>query len=62
MENMMTRKKKGAHSTYGRNYTDDEAEYLRACEEYKKTEKLGHVRLTDVFHVLTAILGYEKPK
>ena len=53
--------KKGAHSTYGRDYSDDETEFLLACEEYKKAEGLGYVRLTDAFHVLTSILGYSKP-
>ena len=57
----MTGRKKGAHSFHDRNYTDKETEYLLACEKYKKAEKLGHVRLTDAFHVLTVILGYEQP-
>ena len=58
----MTWKKKGAHATFERDYSDDEAEYLRACEKYKKAEKLGYVRLTDAFHVMTVILGYKAPQ
>lgn len=47
--------------TAGREYSDDESEYLRACEEYRVRYQIRFMSATDYLHVLRS-LGYAKPK
>jgi len=52
-------KPKRAHSTYERDYTDEENEVLVAAQKYKESKRLKYMDITEMLRLLKE-LGYEK--
>lgn len=53
-------RQRGRHGNYGRDYSDKEAEFLKAMDKYQREQGLRFPAKTDYFHVMTVILGYKQ--
>lgn len=45
---------------HGRDYSDDELEFLKACDKYRSGKRMNCLDATDYFYILTKKLGYKK--
>lgn len=55
------RRKRGVKSrSEAKYYTDEETEFLRACDLYRESTGLRFLKASDYLYVLTQILGYRR--